>query len=179
MKLLILDRDGVINQENDRFVKSPEEWHALPGSLEAISKASRSEYQVVIATNQSGLTRGLFDIDALNAIHARMLHEVALLGGHIEAVFFCPHGPDDGCPCRKPAPGMFINIGERLNVALRDTPVVGDRLGDITAARAVAARPILVRTGHGATTESDCEGLDDVEIYDNLASAVDQLLRQP
>jgi D-glycero-D-manno-heptose 1,7-bisphosphate phosphatase len=183
MRLLILDRDGVINQDSDDFIKSPEEWKPIPGSLEAISRASHSDYGVVVASNQSGLARNLFDIDALNAVHARMLQEVASLGGHIEAIFFCPHGPEEGCTCRKPAPGMFVDIGSRLKMPLRGTPVVGDRLSDMEAAKAVGARAILVRTGRGMKTEADgltAGGrLEDIEIYDDLASVVDNLLGEP
>ncbi|MCJ9708866.1 D-glycero-beta-D-manno-heptose 1,7-bisphosphate 7-phosphatase, partial [Bordetella hinzii] len=114
MKLIILDRDGVINRDSDAFVKTPDEWIPLPGSLEAIARLTQSGWTVVVATNQSGLARGLFDMDTLNAIHIKMRRELAALGGSIEAIFLCPHGPDDGCGCRKPLPGMMHDIAQRL-----------------------------------------------------------------
>ncbi len=133
MKLVILDRDGTINEDRDDYVKSPAEWVPIPGSLEAIARLNHAGWHTVIATNQSGLARGLFDMSALNAIHARMNRELAEVGGRIDAVFFCPHGPDDGCACRKPLPGLFTTIGERYGVSLRETYAVGDSLRDLQA----------------------------------------------
>ena len=137
MRLVILDRDGVINEDSDEFIKSPEEWTALPGSLEAIARLCRAEFKVVVITNQSGIGRGLFDMDALNRIHSRMLDHIHRKGGEIDALFFCPHGPDDGCTCRKPLTGMFEDLAERLKINLAGIPTVGDSLRDIQAARAV------------------------------------------
>src|SRR5678816_2606236 len=150
MKLTILDRDGTINEDREDFVKSPDEWVPIPGSLEAIARLNHAGWHTVVATNQSGLARGLFDLATLNAIHARMYRALAELGGRIDAVFFCPHGPDDGCACRKPRPGMLAMIGERYGVPLAETYAVGDSLRDLEAAVAAGCAPHLVRTGKGA-----------------------------
>ncbi len=179
MQLVILDRDGVINKESADFIKSPDEWQALPGSLEAISRLTHADYRIVIATNQSGIARGLFDMETLNAVHDRMHKELESVGGHIEAIFFCPHGPNDGCGCRKPAPGLFTDIAARLRIPLDGVPVVGDRLADLTVARSVGARPMLVRTGHGRETEAAGTGLNNVEIFDDLAAASQAMLNAP
>jgi D-glycero-D-manno-heptose 1,7-bisphosphate phosphatase len=160
MKLVILDRDGTINEDRDDFVKSPEEWVALPGALEAIARLNHAGWHTVIATNQSGLARGLFDMAALNAIHARMNRELAALGGRVDAVFFCPHGPDDGCHCRKPLPGLFEMIAERYGIDLRAAHVVGDSLRDLQAGAAAGCATHFVRTGKGAAL--DAAGLDEV-----------------
>jgi len=157
MKLIILDRDGTINEDRDDFVKSPEEWVPIAGSLEAIARLNHAGWHTVVATNQSGIARGLFDLATLNAIHAKMNRALAEVGGRIDAVFFCPHGPDDGCACRKPRAGMLTAIGERYGVALRETYAVGDSLRDLEAAAAAGCAPHLVRTGKGAL-------LDDAEL---------------
>jgi D-glycero-D-manno-heptose 1,7-bisphosphate phosphatase len=175
MQLVILDRDGVINEDSDAYIKSPEEWRPLPGSLEAIARLTRAHYHIVIVTNQSGIARGLFDLDALQQIHARMHREVARHGGRIDAIYYCPHGPDDECHCRKPKAGMLRDLAKRLKVDLADVPAIGDSLRDLQAAQAVNARPILVRTGKGRQTEIEA-GLTGCEIYDDLAEAVEQLL---
>jgi D-glycero-D-manno-heptose 1,7-bisphosphate phosphatase len=151
MKLVILDRDGTINHESDAFVKSPEEWVPLPGALEAIAKLNHAGWHVAVATNQSGLGRGLFDVASLNAIHAKMHKAVAALGGRIDAVFYCPHGPDEGCQCRKPNPGLFEQIGDRFGVDLHTVPVVGDTPRDLMAGVAVGCLPHLVLTGRAAS----------------------------
>ena len=150
MKLVILDRDGTINEDRDDFVKVPDEWVPMPGALEAIARLNHAGWHTVIATNQSGLARGLFDMAALNAIHARMNRELAAVGGRIDAVFFCPHGPDDGCRCRKPLPGLFEMIAERYGIDLREAHIVGDSLRDLQAGVAAGCHPHLVRTGKGA-----------------------------
>jgi D-glycero-D-manno-heptose 1,7-bisphosphate phosphatase len=157
MKLIILDRDGTINEDRDDFVKAPDEWVPVPGALEAIARLNHAGWHTVIATNQSGLARGLFDMAALNAIHARMNRELAALGGRIDAVFFCPHGPDDGCRCRKPLPGLIEMIAERYGMDLREVHLVGDSLRDLQAGVAVGCRSHLVRTGKAA-------GLDAVQL---------------
>ena len=149
-KLVILDRDGTINQDSDDFIKSPEEWIPLPGALEAIARLNHAGWQVVVASNQSGLGRGLFDMATLNAMHAKMNKLLSTVGGRIDAVFFCPHGPEDKCPCRKPLPGLFEQIGERLGMDLKGTHVVGDSLRDLQAGVAVGCTPHLVHTGKGA-----------------------------
>ncbi|MFQ6712072.1 D-glycero-beta-D-manno-heptose 1,7-bisphosphate 7-phosphatase, partial [Bordetella pertussis] len=134
MKLIILDRDGVVNQDSDAFVKSPDEWIALPGSLQAIARLTQADWTVVLATNQSGLARGLFDTATLNAIHDKMHRALAQMGGVVDAIFMCPHGPDDGCACRKPLPGMYRDIARRYDVDLAGVPAVGDSLRDLQAA---------------------------------------------
>lgn len=150
MKLVILDRDGTINVDSDEFVKSPDEWEPLPGALEAIARLNHAGWHVVIATNQSGLGRGLFDVVSLNAIHARMHKALAALGGRVDAVFYCPHTPDDDCACRKPRPGLFQQIGERLGVDLHGVPAVGDSARDLQAGVAAGCEPHLVLTGKAA-----------------------------
>jgi D-glycero-D-manno-heptose 1,7-bisphosphate phosphatase len=147
MKLAILDRDGTINADSSDFVKSPEEWMPLPGALEAIAKLNHAGWHVVVATNQSGLGRGLFDMAALNAMHAKMNKLLAVVGGKVDAVFFCPHAPDEGCACRKPAPGLFEQIGDRYGIELQGLPTVGDSLRDLQAGIAAGCEPHLVLTG--------------------------------
>ena len=153
MKLVILDRDGTINHDSDDYIKSPEEWVALDGALEAIARLNHAGWHTVVATNQSGLARGLFGIETLNAIHAKMNRELAEVGGRIDAVFFCPHGPDEGCACRKPRPGLFSMIGERYGLDLGAVHVVGDKLGDLQAGASVGCIPHLVRTGKSAALD--------------------------
>jgi len=177
MALIILDRDGVINEDSDDYIKSPEEWVPIPGSLEAIARLTRAGYRIAVATNQSGVARGLFDGDTLQRIHDKMRGAVAAAGGEIAAIFFCPHGPDDGCACRKPQPGLLRDIAAHFHVDLSGVPAVGDSLRDIQAAQAVGARPILVRTGKGENTVMRGEGLAGVAVYADLAAAVDALLR--
>ncbi len=150
MKLCILDRDGTINIDSTEFVKSPNEWRPLPGALEAIAKLNHAGWHVVVATNQSGLGRGLFDVVALNAMHAKMQTMLAAVGGKVDAIFFCPHAPDDNCRCRKPEPGLFEQIGERFGVDLRGMPAVGDSARDLIAGAAVGCVPHLVLTGKAA-----------------------------
>lgn len=175
-KLVILDRDGVINHDSHEYIKSPEEWQPIPGSLEAIARLNHAGYRVVIASNQSGLARGLFGMDELLAIHAKMHRALHEFGGDIEAIFFCPHGPDDGCECRKPRPGLYHDIQRRLGVDLAGVPAIGDSRRDLEAARAAGAKPMLVLTGKGEETLACGEGLDDVPVYVDLEAAVDGLL---
>jgi len=177
MKLIVLDRDGVINQDSDAYIKSVEEWHPIPGSLEAIARLYHAGYRIVIATNQSGLARGLFTIEDLNAIHRTLRWKLARLGGQIEAIFFCPHAPDAGCRCRKPATGLIDDIGRRLQTSLADVPFIGDSFKDVQAAQAVGALPILVLTGKGRMTlESHRGELDGVAVYADLAAAAEAIL---
>jgi D-glycero-D-manno-heptose 1,7-bisphosphate phosphatase len=150
MKLVILDRDGTINLDSEHFIKSPQEWTPLPGALEAIARLNHAGWHIVIASNQSGLGRGLFDVASLNAMHAKMHKMLSAQGGRIDAVFYCPHSADDGCHCRKPLPGLFEQIGERFGVDLRGVPAVGDGLRDLQAGVAVGCEPHLVLTGKGA-----------------------------
>ena len=150
MKLVILDRDGTINSDSDEFVKTPEEWLPLPGALEAIARLTHAGWHVVIASNQSGLGRGLFEMSALNAMHAKMLKLLALQGGRIDAVFYCPHTAEDHCHCRKPLPGLFEQIGSRFGVPLKGVPTVGDSARDVVAGATVGCEPHLVLTGKSA-----------------------------
>jgi D-glycero-D-manno-heptose 1,7-bisphosphate phosphatase len=150
MKLVILDRDGTINADSTEFIKSAEEWTPLPGALEAIARLNHAGWHVVVATNQSGLGRGLFDVDALNAMHAKMHRLLAAVGGRIDAVFYCPHTPNDACHCRKPAAGLFEQIGERYGIDLAGVPVVGDAARDVVGGATVGCEPHLVMTGTGA-----------------------------
>lgn len=177
MRLIILDRDGVINEDSDAYIKSPDEWVPIPGSLEAIARLNRAEYRVVIATNQSGVARGLFTLDTLNRIHEKLHRSLAELGANVEAIFYCPHGPDDGCECRKPLTGLFEEIERRLGVSLRSVPAIGDSMRDLQAAATVGAMPILVLTGKGRRTLEKLDALGGpVPVFDDLASAVDALL---
>ncbi len=177
MKLIILDRDGVINYDSDNYIKSEHEWEAIPGSLDAIARLNRNKYRVVVVTNQSGLARGKFDINALNAIHRKMHTHLSQYGGKIEAVFFCPHEPDDHCSCRKPEPGLLHEISRRLRVPLYKTTIVGDKLSDMEAALAVKANPVLVKTGYGQALLDSGRLADDIAVFDDLASVVDSLLK--
>lgn len=175
-KLVILDRDGVINYDSEQFIKSPEEWRPIPGSLEAIASLNQAGYKVVVATNQSGIGRGLFDMAMLNRIHARMHKLLAQVGGRIDAVFFCPHPADSACACRKPRPGMLEAIASRFHVDLHGVPAIGDALRDLQAAAAVGAQPILVRTGKGEATLALGDLPAGTRVYDDLAAAVRDLL---
>ena len=150
MKICILDRDGTINEDSEEFVKSPGEWRPLPGSLEAIARLNHAGWHVVIVTNQSGLGRGLFDTGELNAMHAKMHAMLAAVGGRVDAIFFCPHTPEDDCGCRKPLPGLYNQIADRYGVDLRGMPTVGDSLRDLVAGAAVGCQPHLVLTGKSA-----------------------------
>ncbi len=171
MKLVVLDRDGVINHDSDQYIKSPEEWQPIAGSLEAIARFTQAGYQVVVATNQSGLGRGLFDMAALNAMHDKMHKAVNQLGGRIDAVFFCPHAADAGCDCRKPKPGMLVEIAKRFDIDLKDVPAIGDSLRDLQAANAAGARPILVLTGKGQQTLKAGGLPAGTDVHQDLAAA--------
>jgi D-glycero-D-manno-heptose 1,7-bisphosphate phosphatase len=179
MKMIILDRDGVINQDSDAFIKSPDEWIAIPGSLEAIARLNQADYHVVVCTNQSGIARGKFNIMTLNAIHQKMHAAAQAVGAEIDAVFFCPHAADENCDCRKPKPGMFQAIGKRFDIGLKGVPTVGDSLRDLQAGFVVGCKPHLVLTGKGEKT-LDKGGLPPgTAIYPNLAAVVDELLALP
>lgn len=178
MKLAILDRDGVINHESEAFIKSPDEWIALPDSLEAIARLSRANWRVVIASNQSGVARGLFSMDTLNAIHAKLRREVAHVGGSVDAIFICPHGPDDGCACRKPKPGLFFDIARRYDIDLKHVPAVGDSARDLQAAAAANCSPWLVLTGNGQKTWDKGDLPPGTRVKSNLAAVVDALLSE-
>ena len=176
MKLVILDRDGVINHDSDQFIKSPAEWKAIPGSLEAIARLTQAGCRVVIATNQSGIGRGLFDMDTLNAIHEKMNRAAQAQGGRIDAIFYCPHASTANCTCRKPKPGMFERIGACFNADLSEAYAVGDSLRDLQAATTAGAKPILVLTGKGESTRSDGNLPANTLVFPDLAAAVEHIL---
>ena len=177
MKLVILDRDGVINYDSKQYIKSPEEWKPIPGSLAAIARLNQQGYRVVVATNQSGIGRGLFEMDTLNAIHDKMLKAAVQVGGRIDAVFFCPHTSAEQCDCRKPEPGMLREIGKRYNTSLSEVPAVGDSLRDMQVAAAVGAQPMLVLTGNGSKTVDHPELPPQVLVFADLAAAVAHITR--
>ena len=179
LKLVILDRDGTINRASDEFVKSPEEWHPLPGALEAISRLNHAGFHVVLATNQSGLGRGLFDMAALNAVHAHMIKSLAAVGGRIDAIFYCPHAPGEGCACRKPAPGLLQQIQERYGIDLKGVPYVGDSLRDMQAAQAAGCAPHMVLTGRHPDLQAPSFPIGfppDTQVHADLGAFVDHLL---
>ena len=176
MKLVILDRDGVINIGSDQFIKSPDEWKPIPGSLEAIARLTREGWRVVVAINESGLARGLFEMETLNAIHAKMHKAVTQAGGRIEAVFYCPHAADMNCNCRKPRTGLFEEIAARYGRELQDVPVVGDSLRDLLAAATVGARPVLVRTGKGEKTLATGGLPENTPVFADLSEVAEHLL---
>ena len=177
MNLVILDRDGVINYDSDQFIKSPEEWKPIPGSLEAIARLNQAGYRVVVATNQSGIGRGLLDMAMLNAIHDKMHKACALAGARIDAVFFCPHASESDCACRKPRSGMLEEIAERYGLSdLDDVPVVGDSLRDLQPAAALGAQPYLVLTGKGMKTLAAGGLPEGTVVLPNLAAVVAELV---
>jgi len=175
-KLIILDRDGVINHDSDQFIKNPEEWKPIDGSLEAIARLNQHGYRVVVATNQSGIGRGLFDMPTLNAIHDKMHKACALVGARIDAVFFCPHTSENNCSCRKPKSGMMEEIAARYNTSLTGVPAVGDSLRDLQAAAALDAQPCLVLTGKGMKTQAAGSLPEGTLIYPDLAAVVASLV---
>ena len=175
--LIILDRDGVINYDSDEFVKSADEWRPLPGSIDAIAALSSHGYTLAVASNQSGIARGLFDQAALDDMHHKLLTLVDAAGGRISKIVVCPHGPDDGCDCRKPRPGLLEQLARHFDTDLAGVPVIGDALRDLEAAEAMGARPILVRTGKGKKTEATLpDRLAEIAVFDDLAGAADALL---
>ncbi|HTH43565.1 MAG TPA: D-glycero-beta-D-manno-heptose 1,7-bisphosphate 7-phosphatase [Oxalicibacterium sp.] len=176
-KLVILDRDGVINYDSDNFIKSPEEWIAIPGSLEAIARLNQADYRVVVATNQSGIARGKFNIMTLNAIHQKMHAAAQAVGAEIDAVFFCPHAADDNCDCRKPKAGMLHSIAKRFEVNLKGIPTVGDSLRDLQAGFVVGCKPYLVLTGKGEKTCAKGGLPPGTATFANLAAVVDEVLK--
>ena len=179
MKLIILDRDGVINEDSDDYIKSPEEWIPIPGSLDAIARLNHAGYAVAIASNQSGIARGYFDMQSLAAMSVKMNEMLSQHGGRIDAMVFCPHGPKEGCDCRKPKPGMLIEIGNRFKTSLGNVMFVGDNINDIKAARAAGVKPVLVRTGKGEKTAARLAENDfnDVPVYDDLDEVVNSILK--
>ncbi|MDZ4201020.1 MAG: D-glycero-beta-D-manno-heptose 1,7-bisphosphate 7-phosphatase [Gallionella sp.] len=177
MNLVILDRDGVINYDSDQFIKSPEEWKPIPGSLEAIARLNQADYRVVVATNQSGVGRGLFDMAMLNAIHDKMHKACALVGARIDAVFFCPHTAEANCPCRKPKSGMLEEIAARYATDLAGVPAVGDSLRDLQSAAAMGAQSYLVLTGKGTKTLAAGDLPEGTIVRPDLAAVVTELVK--
>jgi len=181
MKLIILDRDGVINHESAEFIKSADEWQPIKGSLEAIARLSQAGYDVVVITNQSGVGRGLISADMLSQIHVRMMDYVQQNGGKIQSILFCPHHSDDGCDCRKPNSGLYQELAQRLNISFSGVYSVGDSLRDLQAAKTAGASPILVKTGNGKQTLKDIKSNSEnqfkgIPTYKNLSKFVDELL---
>lgn len=179
-KLIVLDRDGVLNHDSDDYIKSPDEWCPIDGSLEAVARLNHAGFQVAVITNQSGVGRGLFDIETLSRIHQKMHRALAAVGAVVDVVLFCPHRPDEGCQCRKPHIGLYRSLAVRLGEPLRDVYCVGDSLKDLQAARAVGGRPVLVRTGKGERTLRDApaEELQHVPVFDHLAHFAQQRIHQ-
>src|SRR3990167_3798498 len=173
MSFIILDRDGVINYDSDKYIKSPEEWVAIPDSLEAIAQLNRFGFHVLVATNQSGVARGYYDVATLDAIHEKMANELAAVGGYVDEIFFCPHHPDDQCPCRKPQPGLFYRMQEKYGLCLADTFFIGDSRSDMEAAEVAGCKPLLVLTGNGQRHVAKHPELASIPRYENLAQAVE------
>jgi D-glycero-D-manno-heptose 1,7-bisphosphate phosphatase len=176
MKLVILDRDGTINHDSDKFIKSPAEWRPIEGSLEAIARLTHAGYRIVVATNQSGIARAMFDTSTLIAIHETLQRAAAQVGGRIDGFYFCPHAADSACDCRKPKPGMLLDIARRFNVQLSDVYMVGDALRDVEAAAAAGARPVLVLTGKGKKTKRDGGLPPGTEVFPDLGAFARQLV---
>lgn len=178
MPYIILDRDGVINYESQEYIKSPEEWIAIPGSLEAIAKLNKAGFKVLVATNQSGVARGYYDLETLDAIHEKLVRELAEVGGYIEEIFFCPHHPEENCQCRKPKAGLIQQIQEKYKIDLSQTYFIGDNKTDIELANTVGCLPILVLTGKGQQTWNEQVELQSVPHFANLETAVDFILEK-
>lgn len=176
MKFIILDRDGVINFDSEHYIKSPDEWHAIPGSLEAIADLNRAGYRVLVATNQSGVARGYYDLETLNLIHEKFMRELAAVGGYVDEIFFCPHHPDDHCQCRKPKPGLFDKIKEKYQFDFANTYYVGDSASDIEVALAAGCKPVLVLTGNGEKTRQKFADAALLPVFPNLAAVVQSIL---
>lgn len=178
MKLIILDRDGVINQDSDQYIKTVDEWIELPRSMEAIARLNRGGYRVVVATNQSGIARGLFDLETLSAMHKKMHEAANKVGAHIDGIFFCPHGPEDNCDCRKPKNGLLKEIKSRMGTRLEGVPIVGDSLRDLEAGVSMGCTPFLVRTGKGAKTEKEKSDLlpKDTLVLNDLMAVAEHLV---
>jgi len=179
VKLVILDRDGVINFDSDQYIKSPSEWRPIPGSIEAIARLNQNGYRIAVATNQSGIARGLFDMATLNAMNDKMMELVFRQGGRIDALFFCPHTAVEDCNCRKPRTGMLEEIAARFHTELKGVPSVGDSLKDLQAAEAVGAQPILVLTGKGTRTRDEGGMPKKTLVFENLAEASKHLVAHP
>lgn len=179
--LILLDRDGVINVDRPEHVVSVQDWVPIPGSLEAMARLCQAGIDLAIVTNQSGIGRGLFDVESLFAIHREMERRLGALGGRVSALFFCPHHPDEGCTCRKPAPGLLLEAGQRFQADLSEVTFVGDSDRDMQAARRAGAQAVLVRTGNGKATEAQWRdgGAEAIAaVFDDLAAFADHWLTQ-
>ncbi len=176
-KLIILDRDGVINQDSDAYIKSADEWLPLPGSLDAIAQLNKAGFRVAVATNQSGIARGYYDLDTLHSMHHKMQKMLADLGGNIDYIAYCPHGPDDNCNCRKPKPGMLLSIADKFSTSPKSVVFVGDTFSDMKAAEAAGMTFVLVKTGKGAKTyKKNAAIIEPNKVFDSLYDYVQTLL---
>ena len=178
MRYIILDRDGVINYDSVEYIKSPEEWVAIPGSLEAIAHLNRAGFHVLIATNQSGVGRGYYDLATLDEIHEKLTHELATVGGCIDAIFFCPHQPDDACDCRKPKPGMLFQAQEKFNLNLNQLYFIGDSHADMQAALNAGCKPLLVMTGNGERTLAHHPEFSSIPQFKSLMQAAEYVINE-
>ena len=182
-KLVILGRDGILNTFREDHVKSPEEWQPIPGALEAVARLNQAGWHTVLATNQSGIGRGMIDMASVNAVHAHMIKRLMAVGGRLDAVFFCPHAPDDHCTCRKPLPGLMQQIGERYGIDLRQVPMVADTVRDLEAAHAAGCEPHLVCSGRAAALDAGqlqliCEQVPRVVLHADLPAFAEYLIRR-
>jgi len=180
MKLIILDRDGVINYDSDDYIKTVDEWRPITSSLQAIGWLCQAGYTIVVATNQSGIARGYYDVETLHAMHKKMARMLEQYGGYVEAIFFCPHGPKDECECRKPKSGMLLDIASRYQCDLDDVFFIGDTLSDVRAAYSAGAKPVIVRSGKGEKTlaSADAKELENIPVYKDLAAATQAILME-
>lgn len=172
MKYIILDRDGVINHDSDKYIKSPDEWLPITGSLEAIAELNRAGYHVLVATNQSGVSRGYYDLEMLSNIHEKLMRELSSVGGYVDEIFFCPHHPDDHCGCRKPKPGMLYQIRDRYSLDLSTIYFIGDSVADVEASLTAGCKPLLVLTGNGQKTLEKYADSHHIPAFTDLAAAV-------
>ena len=182
-KVIVLDRDGVINHDSDAFIKSVDEWQPIEGSIEAIAKLTQAGYKVFVLTNQSGIARGLLSLETLNHIHAKMRHLVTAANGSIDGIYFCPHGPDDNCDCRKPKAGLYHQLAEEENISFAGVYSIGDSIRDLEAAQLAGASPALVLTGKGQQSQQTIANImnhpfEKTSIYANLADFVKQLIEK-
>lgn len=177
-QVIVLDRDGVINEDSDDYIKSPDEWLPINGSLEAIKRLNKAGYKVAVATNQSGIARGFYDEATLAAMHDKMQALLAQRGARVDEIVWCPHGPTDNCLCRKPKPGMLIQIAQRFGIKPSQMVFVGDSISDIKAARLAGIKPVLVKTGKGEKTLSKLAPDDEIPVYNDLAHFVRELTRK-
>jgi len=178
MPFIILDRDGVINYDSDDYIKSPAEWRPIPGSLEAIAHLNRAGFRVLIATNQSGVARGFYDLETLSAIHEKLLQQLTAVGGYVEEIFYCPHHPTDGCVCRKPQPGLIEQMQKKYAIHLASTYLIGDSITDVQVAKQTGCQPILVLSGKGERMLKQHPELATTLCFDNLASAAEYIVKQ-